>query len=98
MAANQTEYSKLEQKTFKEKEQTMWYLQKNVQYVWRSMFLSKKSLQMGKAWVCQYEPELKRRSIEQKHTDYTVKKKFWVQWSVKKVILIDIGHERTNHF
>ena len=38
-------------------------------------------------WVYQYEPESKRQSMEWKHTDSPVKKKFKVQWSVGKVML-----------
>ena len=31
--------------------------------------------------------ETKRQSMEWKHTNFPIMKKFWVQWSVKKVML-----------
>ena len=60
----------------------------------------KKSLQMDLTWVCHYNPESKRLSIEWKYTNSPVKKKFWAQlsekniisiifWNMKKLITID---------
>ena len=47
-------------------------------------FLVKK---MFKKWVCTYKLDLKRHSIEWKHTGFLVKKKYQGQKSVKKVML-----------
>ena len=38
--------------------------------------LVKICLQMGYTWVCHFEPESKRQSIEGKHTDSSAKTKF----------------------
>ena len=42
---------------------------------------------MDAKWVCHYEPESERLSMEWKHSDSPVKKTFQVQHSVKKVML-----------
>ena len=47
------------------------------------MICSPKCLQM----VCFFETESKRESMERKHIDSLVKKKFRAQWLVKKIIL-----------
>ena len=39
---------------------------------------------MGKTWVCHKEPGLISEFMELKHTDSSVKKKFWALRSVKK--------------
>ena len=39
-----------------------------------------------------HEPEPKRQSMEWKHTDYPVKKTFWAEMSVKKVMVIIYGN------
>ena len=41
---------------------------------------------MNYTWVCYYELESKRQSMEWKHVDSLVKKKFWTQWSVKVML------------
>ena len=66
--------------------QTMWNLQKNLWCVWRKCFV-KKVFSKGSTWVCYYEPKLNRQFIEWKHSNFPVKKNFWVQQSVKKVML-----------
>ena len=43
--------------------------------------------QWAKHGFCHDEPGSKRQFIEWKHTESPVKKKFWAQQSVKKVIL-----------
>ena len=49
-------------------------------------YFSEKFLQMNYTWVYHYEPESKRQSMEWKYTNFPVKKKFWTQQSLKKVI------------
>ena len=45
------------------------------------------NLQIDKMWVYHYKSLSKRQSMEWKHMDSLVKKKFWAQQSLKKVIL-----------
>ena len=64
--------------------QTMWNLQKSVWFIWRSSFnlnIFTNGLNMGLLLLTL----LKRQFM--KHTDSLVKKKFWAQQSVKKLML-----------
>ena len=45
----------------------------------------KKRVELGKIWICHYKP--KDSPWEWKHIDFSVKKKFQIQQSVKKVII-----------
>ncbi|BFZ13665.1 hypothetical protein BsWGS_16704 [Bradybaena similaris] len=47
----------------------------------------KKVVTCDETWVCQYEPESKRQSMEWKHVGSPVKKKFKSQRSTRKVML-----------
>ena len=47
--------------------------------IYGKYILVKKYLQTGYIWVCYYEPNSKNQSMEWKHFDYLVKKKFRVQ-------------------
>ena len=49
--------------------------------------LDKKCLHKGLIWFCHNEPKLKMQSTEWKHTVSQEKKKFLVQWLIKKVML-----------
>ena len=53
--------------------------------------LVKKSLQMGQTQVYHDKPESKRHSIEWKYIDSQIKKKFWAQQSVKRVLQTVLG-------
>ena len=53
------------------------FTQKCVTHMEKHILIKKKCLQMGKIWVGLYKPELKRKSMKWKHTDFPVKKKFW---------------------
>ena len=53
----------------------------------RKHLLVKKYLQISWTWVYHNEPECKRQSIECKHSDFLVKKKFRALRSVKKLTL-----------
>lgn len=58
----------------------------------------KKVVTCDETWVCQYEPESKRQSMEWKHVGSPVKKKFKSQRSTRKVMLtVFWGYARPNH-
>ena len=43
---------------------------------------------MGSSRVNHCGPEFKRQSVEWRHTNSRVKKRFWAQWSVKVMLSI----------
>ena len=67
-----------------------WWLRSENYEVYRriyNVYVLVKCLQIGKIWVCYYEPELKRQFVKWKHTDSPVKKKFQTQQSIKNIML-----------
>ena len=49
-------------------------------------------------WIWHYEPESKRQSMEWKHVDFPVKKKFKSQRSTRNVMFtVFLGYARPNH-
>ena len=51
------------------------------------VLVNKKCLQIGSTWLYHYESESKRQFMEWKYT-HALAKKFQIQWSLKKVMLI----------
>ncbi|BFZ10330.1 hypothetical protein BsWGS_13369 [Bradybaena similaris] len=51
----------------------------------------KKVVTCDETWVCQYEPESNRQSMEWKHVGSPVKKKFKSQRSTRKLMLTVFG-------
>ena len=64
-------------------------ISKRIYDVYGEARFSQKIFTNGLNRVCHYKPELKKQSMERKHTDSSVKNKFQsAQQSIKKVMLI----------
>ena len=77
--------------------QNMDFLKECVMFTERNVLFNK-SLKIGKTLVWYDEPDLKRLSMEGKHTVFTIKENIMALSSVKDVMLGSVlGHENTHH-